>query len=109
MSWLQVFDGLACFLGVGYLTPGTLADIAAHVDDEDLVGKVYLPQVHIVEHLLHSWLPDIVVARMPEQAYADDDAAFQRQAFLSFQELFLETGASAERYDLIILYHILSG
>jgi hypothetical protein len=42
---------------------------------------------------------------MSEQANTDNNAAFQRQAFLRFHELLFETGASAERYYLVILYH----
>ena len=64
-----------------------------------------LRQEHIVKHLLHTGFPDIIVARVPEQANADDDAAFQCQPLLGFQELLLEAGASAECYYIIILYH----
>ena len=42
---------------------------------------------------------------MSEQPYADYNAAFQRQPFLNFHVLLLETGASAKCNDLIVLYH----
>ena len=106
VSWLQVFDGLAGSLCVGNLTPGTLANIAANVDDKDFICQVNFPQVHIVEHLLHAGLPDIVVARMSEQANTDNNAALQRQAFLRFHEMLFETGTSAERYYFVLLTHI---
>ena len=45
---------------------------------------------------------------MSEQTDTDDDAALQGQPLLGFQKLLLETGASAERYYFVILYHFVS-
>ena len=45
---------------------------------------------------------------MSEQANDNDNLSFKRQPFLDFHELLFETGASAERYNLVFLYHMLS-
>ena len=47
---LKVFHGQSVLLGVLYLAPGTLADIAADVDDIDFVGHVNLALVLISEY-----------------------------------------------------------
>ena len=72
---------------------------------KNFVCQVYLPQVHVVKHLLHTGFPYIIIARVSEQTYDDDDVAFQRQLFLDIQKLLLKAGASAECYYIIILYH----
>ena len=82
-----------------------MADISAHVDDEDLVGHVDFALVHIVQHLLGAFGPDFVVATMAEKADADDDVARKGQAFLRFQELLLEARAAAEGYDGVFADH----
>ena len=45
---LQIPNLPAVLLGVLDLATGALADVAADVDDEDLVGHIDLPLVHIV-------------------------------------------------------------
>ena len=44
---------------------------------------------------------------MSEQANANDNVSFERQAFLDFHELLLEAGAATECDYLIVLYHCL--
>ena len=52
-----------------------------------------------------AWFPNIFITGMAKQANADDNITFQRQLLLGFQELLLETGASAERDYLVVLNH----
>jgi len=91
--------------GVFYFAAGALADIAAHVDDVDAVGHVDFALVHVVEHLLGTLGPDLVVAAVAEEAHAYDDVARKGKALLRFQELFLETSAAAEGYDGVFADH----
>ena len=107
MSWLQIVYLLTGLGGIGNLTLGTLTDVATDIDDKYLVCKVYLSQMHIIEHFLSARFPNLFITRMSEQTDTDDNAAFQRQPFLDFKELILETGTSAKRDDFVILYHSL--
>ena len=54
-------------LGIGNLIARALADVAADIDDEDLVSHVDLAFVHVVEHRLGTFSPDFVVAAMAEE------------------------------------------
>ena len=82
-----------------------LADVSAHVDDEDLVGHVYFALVHIVQHLLGAFGPDFIVSAVAEQADADDDVTGEGQALLRLQELLLKARAAAEGYDGVLADH----
>ena len=88
-------------LGISNLITSAFADVAADIDDEDLVGHVDLAFVHIVKHSFGAFGPDFVVSAVTEQSDRDDDVAFKGQAFLRFQILLLELRA-AER--VITLY-----
>ena len=54
-------------LSIGDFIASALADVAADIDDEDLVGHVDLAFVHVVEHGLGTFSPDFVVAAMAEE------------------------------------------
>ena len=54
-------------LSIGDFIACALADVAADVDDEDLVGHVDLAFVHVVEHRLGTFSPDFVVAAVAEE------------------------------------------
>ena len=60
-----------------------------------------------IKHFLRAWLPNLIVTGMSEQANANDNVSFERQAFLDFHELLLEAGAATECDYLIVLYHCL--
>ena len=53
-------------LSIGDFIACALADVAADVDDEDLVSHVDLALVHVVEHRLGTFSPDFVVAAVAE-------------------------------------------
>lgn len=92
-------------LGVGDFVAGAFADVAADLDDEDLVGHVDLAFVHVVEHGFGAFGPDFVVSTVTEQTDRDDDVAFKSQAFLCFQVLLLEFRAAAEGYYFVFADH----
>ena len=92
VSLFQIPYPLPLALGIFNLRAGAGADVAADVDDVDLIGHVDLALVHIVQHLLGALGPDFFVAAMAEQADADDDVALEGQALLRLQELLLEAG-----------------
>ena len=54
-------------LSIGDFIACALADVAADVDDEDLVSHVDLALVHVVEHRLGNFSPDFVVAAVAEE------------------------------------------
>ena len=54
--------------------------------------------MHIVQHLLRSLCPHLIVSGMPEEAHADDYVASEGKALLRFQKLILEACAAAEGY-----------
>ena len=58
-----------------------------------------------IKHFLRAWLPNLIVTGMSEQANANDNVSFERQTFLDFHELLLETGAATECDYLVVLYH----
>ena len=88
----QIPNPLPQTLRILNLRAGAGADIATDVDDIDLIGHVDLALVHIVQHLLGTLGPDLIVAAMAEQTDADDDVALEGKALLSLKELLLETG-----------------
>ena len=92
VSLFQIPNPLPQTLGIFNLRAGAGADVAADVDDIDLIGHVDLALVHIVKHLLGALRPDLIVAAMAEQADADYDVAFKGKALLGFEELVLEAG-----------------
>ena len=71
----------------------------------DAVCHVDLALVHIVQHLLGAFGPNLVVAAVAEETDADDDVTCERQALLRLQELLLEAGRSAEGYDGVFADH----
>ena len=92
-------------LSIRNLVTSTLADVAADVDDEDLVGHVDLAFMHVVEHGFCAFCPDFVVSAVSEQSDGDDDVAFKGQSFLCFQILLLELRAAAEGYYFVFADH----
>ena len=54
-------------LGISNFVTRTLSNVAADIDDEDLVGHVALAFVHVVEHGLGTFSPDFVVAAVAEE------------------------------------------
>ena len=106
LLWFQIshfFPRSDCVLNLG---PGTVANIAANIDHEDLIGHVDFPFMHIVQHFFGSLGPDLIVAGMAEHTNTDDDISFQRQALLGLHESILESSATAQGDDLIISLHI---
>ncbi len=102
---LKVFDAFALLYGICYLPSCAFANVSADVDDEDTVCHVYLVQVHVVEHGFGAFSPHLVVARMTEQSHADDDVAFEREAFLCGKKGIFETCAAAEGDDGVAALH----
>ena len=82
-----------------------MADVAAYIDHENLIGQVDFPKMHVVEHLLHAVRPYLVVARMAEQTHADDYATLEREAFLHLKELFFESRTATKRDNLVAFNH----
>ena len=87
------------------LRPGAGTDVPADVDHIDFICHVDLPLVHVVQHLLGAFGPDLIVAGVPEQADADHDVPLQRQPLLRFHKRILEAGAAAEGDDFIFPNH----
>ena len=104
---LQISYPLPLTLRIFNLRAGAGADVAADVDDVDLIGHVDLTLVQIVKHFLGTLGPDLIVATMAEQADADDDVAFEGKALLGFEELVLEACRAAEGYDGVFAGHVL--
>ena len=96
---------LALREGVGDLPRGALAHIAAGVHYEDLVRHVDLAEVHLVEHLLRSFIPDLIIAAVAEEADGDDDIAFEGETLLRLHILVSEAGAAAEGYHFESALH----
>ena len=101
----QVHDLLPVPRRVVDLGASALADVAADIDDIDGVSHVDLAFVHVVQHLLRPFRPDLIVTGMTEKADTDDDVAFQGETFLGLKELLLEARAAAEGYDLVFTDH----
>ena len=56
-------------MGILDFRAGAGTDIAALVDDKDLVRHIDLALVHIVQHFLHAVRPHLIISRMPEQPH----------------------------------------
>ena len=54
-------------LSISNLIACALANVAADIDDEDLVGHVDLAFVHVIKHSLGTFGPDFVVAAVAEE------------------------------------------
>ena len=52
--------------------------------------------MHLIEHLLCAFGPDLIISGVAEETHADDDVAFEGKALLRFDELVLEAGAAAQ-------------
>ena len=68
-------------LGISNLITSAFADVAADIDDEDLIGHVDLAFVHVVEHGFGAFGPDFVVSAVAEQTDGDDDVASRVRRF----------------------------
>ena len=55
--------------------------------------------MHVIQHFLGTFGPDLIISGVAEKTDANDNIAFQRKTFLSFEESVLETGAAAESDD----------
>ena len=55
--------------------------------------------MHVIQHFLGTFGPDLIITKVAEETNTDDNIAFQRKTFLSFEESVLETGAAAESDD----------
>lgn len=98
---LQVLHDLAICHGVCDLTAGTLSDIPADIDDEDLIRQVDLTLMHIIQHRLRPLSPNLIIPAMPKQADRNDNITFKRKPLLCLKILFLELGAAAEGDDFV--------
>ena len=85
-----------------------MAYVAAHVDYVDGIRHIYLAFMHVVEHLLGAFRPHLVISGMPEEAYADDDIAFEGEALLRLKELLFKARAAAEGYAWVFADHKLN-
>lgn len=103
---LEISDLAPVPLRVLDFAPGALADVPADIDDENLIRHINLTLVHIVEHFLCPLRPDLVIARVAEEADADDDVSFEGETFLGLKELVLEARAPAEGYDFVLADHV---
>ena len=63
---LQIIHFLASLLSVGYFSLGTLANVAADIDDKDLICHVDFPKVHVIKHLFCTRSPHLFITGMPE-------------------------------------------
>ena len=95
-------------LSIGDFIACALADVAADIDNEDLVSHVDLAFVHVVEHSFGAFSPDFVITTMAEQTNGDDDVSFKGETLLSFQVLLFELCAAAEGYYFVFADHGLS-
>ena len=93
-------------LGVFYLRASRTADVTTDIDDIDAVCHIYFPLVHVVEHLLGTFRPYLIISTMPKESNGDYYIAFKRQALLRFQELLLEASAAAEGDYFVFSNHI---
>ena len=93
--------------GVLYFRTSTGANISTNIDNVDGICHIYLPLVHIVQHLLGPGSPYLIVTRMAEETDTDDDIAFESETFLCLKELFFEASATAESNDRESTYHII--
>ena len=82
--------------GVLNLRPGAFPDITAKIDDIDGICHVDFTLVHVIEHLLGAFGPDLIISGMSEQSDADNDVAFKGKTLLRLKELLLEAGAAAK-------------
>ena len=55
-------DGLPSSFGIFNFTTGAASDVAADINDEDFICHVNLALVHIVQHLLGTFSPNLVIA-----------------------------------------------
>ena len=78
---LQIIHFFASLLSVGYFPLGTFADIAIDINNKNLICHVDFPKVHVIKHLLCTRFPNLFIAGMPEQAYADDNIADGMDSF----------------------------
>ena len=88
----QIIHSLAGCQGVVNFRAGAAADITAHIDDKDLIGHVNFPLVHVIQHLLGTFGPHLIVAGMAEEPGADDNIPFLSQFFLCLRKSVLEPG-----------------
>ena len=102
---LKISDGFPRHRGVFYLAPGGRANVAVFIYYKNLIGKVNLPFMHVVEHLLCIFTPNLVIAGMPEKPDAYNNISFKGQPFLLLHEFIPETGAAAKRYNPVTSYH----
>jgi len=107
LGFLQIENRLAVHLGVFYFGTGAGADVAIYVDYVDSVGHIDFALVHIVQHLLRSLRPDLIVSAVAKETYADYNVPGKRQPLLRLQELILETCATTEGDDWVTSYHLL--
>ena len=86
------------------------AQITDLYKEEDLVGKqviccVNLAPMHIVEHLLGAFCPDLIVARVPKEPDTDDNVAFQRQSFLGLHICVLKPSAATKSHYRVTRFY----
>lgn len=63
--------------------------------------------MHIVQHLLRAFLPDLIVSTVAKETYADNNVAGKRQPLLRLQELVLKASAATEGNNRVTTYHLL--
>ena len=61
--------------------------------------------MHIVEHLFHTILPNLLVSAVAEETYGYDNIALKAETLLRFDKLVFETCAATESYDFVSAYH----
>ncbi len=61
--------------------------------------------MHIIQHFLGSFVPNLVVTGMAKEPHADDDVTLQGEALLGFHKGVLEAGAAAQSDDWIFADH----
>ena len=83
LRFFQIAYRFASHPGVFDFRPCAGSYVSTDVYDIDLVGHVDLAFVHVVQHLLGAFRPDLIIAGVAEEADADDDVALQREVVLS--------------------------
>lgn len=68
---------------------------SARIDNENLVSHVNLGEVHIIQHLLGSGCPHLVISAVSEETDGNDDIPFKGEFLLHAKEVVLESRAAA--------------
>ena len=69
--WFQISDCLSGRFRILNLGSGAGPDIPTDIDHKDLIGHINFPLVHVIQHFLGALGPDLLIARVAEEANAE--------------------------------------